>query len=163
MGVLYCPEETLGELVSRAQSSSPALGSGADLPTHYRPSGPATQGVLRGTLPDLAALAREIADREDLKQRVEASLHGGQRVQGAAENRAANAANSSSSGLRELWSKRRLQVCDVVLVLGGATFCTKVIGIDGNLAVVVLGLLVGGGTIVKTAVNAIKMTWAGKS
>jgi hypothetical protein len=86
----------------------------------------------------------EIADCEDIKERVEANLDVTVRfLAGEAEEEAlVKGATSFAATLRDIWEKRNLQFADLGLLISSVGVC-HLMGADTNLATVVCGALVG--------------------
>jgi hypothetical protein len=108
--------------------------------------------------------AAEIADYEDLKQRIEVFLDSATRFANkkATEKSAAKAATSFADGISNWWSRRHVEICDGVFdntrkaldiaLLGlGVNICLQA-GAGGALAVAIPGVILGG----KPVLEAIK-------
>jgi hypothetical protein len=87
---------------------------------------------------------QEIADYEDLKQKVEAVLEAARKFfAGSTEEETLEKdVKSFATTLRNIWDKRHLQYADVGLLVSSVGVC-HLMGADPNLATVVCGALVG--------------------
>jgi hypothetical protein len=109
-----------------------------------------------------AAVAKEIADCEDLKRRVEAFLGRTREFSSgkSAEQALVESTTSIEKGLSNWWHRDHIQICnkafDMSLFSLGMSLCLLA-GAGGTLAAILPGVLVGGAPIV----DAIK-AWAAK-